>query len=77
MLARTTGQSRLAKTEIRTALGLDKNAFSGLYAQALLLQSQGDERRAQQIIDGMLDAPEALNQQSLRQFLVQHMQKSG
>ena len=76
VLAVLQGNHALAKTEIRTALGLDKNSFSGLYAQALQLQTQGDSEWDQKIIDGMLDTPGALNQQSLREFLMQHMQKT-
>jgi hypothetical protein len=36
-------------------LGLDKASFSGNYAQALVLQAQGDDKGGQQIIDNLLD----------------------
>jgi hypothetical protein len=36
------------------------------------LQAQGDDKGGQQIIDNLLDSPEVINQQSLRQFVLQH-----
>lgn len=75
VLAVMQGNVELAQREARIALGLDKASFSGNYAQALVLQAQGDDKGGQQIIDNLLDGPEVINQQSLRQFVLQHQQK--
>lgn len=75
VLAVMQGDIALAQKHARIALGLDKASFSGNYAQALVLQAQGDDKGGQQMIDRLLDSPEVINQQSLRQFVLQHQQK--
>ena len=75
VLAVMQGDIALAQKHARIALGLDKASFSGNYAQALVLQAQGDDKGGQQMIDRLLDSPEVINQQNLRQFVLQHQQK--
>jgi tetratricopeptide (TPR) repeat protein len=75
VLAVMQGNIELAQREAQVALRLDKASFSGNYAQALVLQAKGDDKGGQQMIDSLLDSPEVINQQSLRQFVLQHQQK--
>lgn len=75
VLAAIQGNLELAQTEAKIALKLDKTSFSGNYAQALIAQAQGNTQQAQQMIDTILDNPEIINHQSLRQFIAQHRQK--
>lgn len=73
VLAVMQGNIGRAKTLSRIALGIDKESFSGLYAQALILQAEDNPASAQKIIDGILDAPSTLEQGSLRRYVEQYV----
>lgn len=77
VLSAMRGDIESAKKLSRTALGLDKASFSGLYSQALILQAEGNAKLAQKIIDGILDAPNVLENSSLRQYIEQYVQKNS
>ncbi|MCB5191864.1 tetratricopeptide repeat protein [Methylobacillus arboreus] len=62
-----------AQNSIRRALGLDRESFSGLYAQALLQHSQGNSEAAQVILGNLLDAEVLPNGISLKHVLTKLM----
>lgn len=67
------GDQARAQNSTRKALGLDRASFSGLYAQALLLSSQGQQASSSKIIQTLLDTEVVPNQGSLRNVLTKYL----
>lgn len=66
-----------ASQSIKRALGLDKQCFSGLFAQSLLLNAQGRPELARKIIDGIMNAGVLPGGVTMRQSLVSYLKEQG